>query len=537
MTVKTLYSIRNMYKIIVLIIVLSTSFSCNKTILEETPLSFLSPGALTNQGAFNAAIAGLHQWARQEDLYDPDHFEMWYGTDGGYPGEPNPLRHNDYSLITPTYGPVQQYWNYVYLRLIPNANMIINRAQLPEAVWSDTIAGKNAVIAEARFFRAYGYNILVNLFGGVPIDTSERTVPKVDYVRASKEDVLNLERSDLEFASRWLPATTKQDGRIVKAAADHLLAEVYLSLGRNDDAIKSASDVINSGLYHLMDQRFGVAKDLPGDVFSDLFKTGNYNRSSSGNMEGIWVTQIERLTPGGGNNDDQFAWNPRWWAITDPEGKQGMMLVTGDTLNRSAAWIRPTNHVFYGIWNTGANDIRNSKYNIKRELYYNYPPSRYYGQLVTYRSGLDTNYFFYPVLEKTVGVPIGLADRSTYKDHYKIRLAETYLLRAEAYMKKGDLVNAAADINVLHSRVNANPVSPGAVNLDYILDERLRELVTEEPRRRTLIRTGTLVRRVQLYDNNPRQTPNIQPFNALWPIPQSAIDANTGAELKQNPGY
>lgn len=65
-------------------------------------------------------------------------------------------------------------------------------------------------------------------------------------------------KNDLEFASQWLPATVSKnnEGRIVKAAADHLLTEVYLGLGQYQDAIDSASDVIDSGLYQLMTERF-----------------------------------------------------------------------------------------------------------------------------------------------------------------------------------------------------------------------------------------------------------------------------------------
>ncbi|WP_262714405.1 RagB/SusD family nutrient uptake outer membrane protein [Ginsengibacter hankyongi] len=77
-----------------------------------------------------------------------------------------------------------------------------------------------------------------------------------------------------------------------------------------------------------------------------------------------------------------------------------------------------------------------------------------------------------------------------YTDIYAIRLAETYLLRAEAYLDKGDIVNAAADVNVVRARANADPVAPGNVNIAYILDERARELMVEEPRWLTLARLG-----------------------------------------------
>ncbi|NJM94316.1 MAG: RagB/SusD family nutrient uptake outer membrane protein [Cytophagales bacterium] len=109
------------------------------------------------------------------------------------------------------------------------------------------------------------------------------------------------------------------------------------------------------------------------------------------------------------------------------------------------------------------------------------------------------------------------------------------MLRAEAYLGKGDPSNAAADINVVRTRANATPVAAGDVDIDFILDERARELSLEETRRITLHRTGKLVERVRLY--NDHNADEIQDFHALWPIPNAEIIANIDGNLTQNPGY
>jgi hypothetical protein len=96
-------------------------------------------------------------------------------------------------------------------------------------------------------------------------------------------------------------------------------------------------------------------------------------------------------------------------------------------------------------------------------------------------------------------------------------------------------VKAAADINLVRARANARPVDAASVNIDYLLDERARELVGEEPRRLTLARLGKLYERVVKY--NAVSKNSIKPFHNLLPIPQTAIDANAGAVLKQNEGY
>ena len=97
------------------------------------------------------------------------------------------------------------------------------------------------------------------------------------------------------------------------------------------------------------------------------------------------------------------------------------------------------------------------------------------------------------------------------------------------------MANAANDINVVRGRAQAKPVQPDQISLDYILDERMRELVVEEPRRKTLVRLNKLYERTMKY--NFRVKDNMEPYHELWPIPQTAIDANTGAKLLQNPGY
>jgi len=116
-----------------------------------------------------------------------------------------------------------------------------------------------------------------------------------------------------------------------------------------------------------------------------------------------------------------------------------------------------------------------------------------------------------------------------------MRLSETYLLRAEAYMNKGDLQKAADDINVVRNRAHATPVAPAQVTMDYILDERARELFLEEERRITLNRVGKLYERTVKY--NPQIGPTMKRENVLFPIPLDAIQLNTGAVLQQNPGY
>jgi hypothetical protein len=177
---------------------------------------------------------------------------------------------------------------------------------------------------------------------------------------------------------------------------------------------------------------------------------------------------------------------------------------------------------------------------MQRKFYYNNPASKYYGQLIEKKTSQeDTLRNIFAYSRKVLGKPwmnINTNGR-TAKDVMVFRLAETYLLRAEAYFRKGMLNNAADDINVLRNRAGATPVLPADVTLDYILDERARELFTEEPRRRTLTRMGNLVERVRKYNLLEITRTTIQDKHEFYPIPQTAIDANFSAKLEQNPGY
>jgi len=518
-------------------------YCCSEDILTEIPKSSLNADiVLKSKQGFENYLVGLIYQTRLEVNGDFTwHAVNIVGTDlADDSGTEYSTYANWVSYLTPINSEVTFEWNWAYSNVLPQANTIIVYARKPESksIWP-TDAERNAVIAEARFIRGYTYNILANLYGGVPIVDTILAAPKFDYVRATRKEVLDFAKADLEFASKWLPGTVTKDkeGRIVKAAADHLLSEVYISLEQYDNAIEAASRVIDSGLYKLMTERFGSQKTKAGDVYSDLFRTGNYNRSS-GNLESIWAYQIEDYTTGGGNNQWIRNWAPFLVHVKTPDGKAQ---VVTDSMGRGTGRVRPSRYLYYTIWKDYWTDMRNSSFNWRRVFYYNNPAStEYFGKVIEPKTTYeDTCRSIYPYTRKVEGKPWGGSNTSgrTDNDLYVYRLSETYLLRAEAYLRKGDAVNAAQDINVVRARAKATNVDPANVTIDYILDERARELVAEEPRRRTLIRMGKLVERVRLYGFRPTGRTSIQDYHALWPIPQTAIDANFGAELTQNPGY
>jgi starch-binding outer membrane protein, SusD/RagB family len=245
------------------------------------------------------------------------------------------------------------------------------------------------------------------------------------------------------------------------------------------------------------------------------------------------------VVPGGITNAPQQRrnWGAAYYQINSPDGKP--MIICDSLGGRGIARMRLTDWVVYGLYD--ANDMRNSQYNLRRRYYYNNPASAYYGQQVPY-VGSDTIFKIAPNTTKWYDFIANNSDGTfgfaMVKDFILMRLGETYLLQAEAQFRQGKLQEAANSINALRTRANAPQVTASQINLDFILDERVRELLAEENRRMTLMRTGTLVGRTQAHNiQTINPVVGLTNKNLLMPIPQSEIDLNKDAGLQQNPGY
>jgi len=570
---KYLYLIRSKFTILTAIMLLMFS-SCSEDVLKEVPLDFLAPeNAYTSLAGIQQGMTGLHWWLR-ENFWDEqtrqDCFAIMnggVGTDVAYHGE-NPGGNrklvNYESEMTPSFTEfVPFFWDRPY-GMIQKANVLIEAINNAEEGTFSSEEQKKAYLAESMFFRAWNYRVLVMLYGDVPLVDYVIKEPKTDFTRDPKSEAFKLMEDDLIYAVANLPdpGTEEAPGRITQGAAGTLLAEVYLSQGKYQAAVDAASAVIGNGYYHLMTSRFGSTVDVwgSGDVYLDLFAFGNQNLPE--NREALWVIQFEPLINGGIKFAGERGFGCAYFRMGNtPDGVpafQGEFFngnYTGysDSLGRPVAYMRPSNYMAYDIWlSDWDNDIRNAKHNIKRKFYYDAPGSAYDKQLVdfslyppgTRNSLLDTTQYIFPYILKFAD-PLHHFDdpgRSgggyVHKDIYAMRLAETYLLRAEAYLGLGNQTLAAADINALRTRANATPVAPAAVDIDYILDERAREVYGEEWRHITLRRVGKLLERVRAYCNNPVYPAcNIQDHNVLFPIPQSVINLNIDAEFPQNPGY
>ncbi|MDB5143123.1 MAG: RagB/SusD family nutrient uptake outer membrane protein [Mucilaginibacter sp.] len=547
---------------ITLLFTLTFIFSCKKAFLDEKPLDFLSgSNAYVTYADFNIAATDLYRVTRVE-FYTRDEsapFDYMFGCDIVYDGQPAVVRHTPMiSAYAPTGGIPLNHWSAFY-KIISEANAIISRA--PGSTMTDD--QKKLVTAKARFFRGFAYRSLAYLYGGVPLITEEVTSAKTDFTRATKEAVYAQCIDDLTFAVANLPSINNVlDGEVNSQAAGHLLAEVYLAAGQYQNAVDAATKVITDPNVHLMTSRFGSKANVTtGNVYWDLFQPGNQNRTKGGNQEGLWVIQLETDVPGGSAVSTGMAGNyllerncaPDLTLITSPNPNPFLWPVDDLTGGRGIGWAISTKHFSDEIWASDFNnDIRNANINFVRDFTATNPASPYYGKVISTQAPIpgltvpSRQFYAYEAKCTTPGghpanlimdPASGLLKATaggTYLDQYMFRLAETYFIRAEANMNLNNLMAAAADINAVRARSNAKPVDPADVNIDYILDERLRELGYEEKRRLTLMRLGLWYDRVKRF--NPYYSDALSTYN-LWPIPQSEIERNNTGKLTQNPGY
>jgi len=444
-------------------------------------------------------------------------------------------------------------------------------AELPQIAWSSA-AEKSYAVAQARFFRAFAYRNLAELFGGVSIVTDISTTPKFDFKRETRIATYQFAITEMEAIEGDLPETTAIGGRLVKGACQHNLAELYLAMGTQlvadakaseataafTKSITFANKVIDGGTYSLMQTRFGSRKtEAQGNVYWDLFQENNVNYQD-GNKECIWAMQIDYAAYKAEDKLSKLPYTRMYGATFRDAVPSHLTGMLEDLGGRGIAQVTPTMYTRDGIyedkWNS---DIRNSEIVMRRTFIGNVKTSPYYGKPVPwevmYNGSSDpvinnsTKSQCFPMsckisTDKFTGLADGENRSNLFRDDYFIRLSETILLRAEAKQRSGDKAGAAADINLLRDRANCT-YKVTAADMDdgfsIILDERARELVYEECRWNTLLRMGgtIAVDRIKKYAFWPEAAATLTFNYNLWPIPQTVIDTNKDQKLDQNPGW
>lgn len=545
-----------------------------------------------------------------------------YGDEGGIHGLMNPgtdefkpgtisnraqaLSRYDATGFTANNEYMSNLWEYAY----PNINtlnyMIEHVEEIPVGV-NITLAERTQYLGEAKFMRAFYYFNLVQQFGDVTVSDKFNDSPSRAAERNDMLEAYDLIIKDLEDAVKECspsPQLNKlESGRTSGAAARHLLARVYLTLGwvYDKDAAKYPNNSQNkyynpAKAKEYYQKAYDTASSLITDApslglslmpkFADVFDENNdapsgrnkeelfvarqdwdldniYGRRSTLNhyfVNGYEAYMGERNINDGRcyswfnpNNYTYNAFNNRekdtrysatfqtvWYATKKMQGGSDngfyKLSYTVNGQKEEFKWKLTTpgdTAIYYPGYNMSADKIRKMTENRAGNTYVLFTPEAYDGNKI------------FPTMMKFLDKTRPQYNEGSDRSYIIFRLGETYLLAAEAAFKLGDNVNAAKYINVIRERArDKNTSVAGAldiktddVTLDYILEERTRELLGEHCRWADLARTGTLLSRVRLYDDAQAKT-NIAEKHMLRPIPQSQINRVTqGTPYPQNQGW
>ncbi|MEX2639244.1 MAG: RagB/SusD family nutrient uptake outer membrane protein, partial [Balneolales bacterium] len=497
------------YPIFLVILFLSLT-SCSENFLQPEPLSFFAPeNVYTDKAGFQSQLVTMRKNLTREHsggrgtaripaqwIFGETHLASAF---------------SNWNFLTPN--PSSDHYDVVKgiedkYRFIKDANVVISRIDNIE--WENPM-DRAEILAEALWHRAYWYNRMVNSYGDVPWIGEEVTSARVDFNTHTRKAILDKIQSDMEdYVIGVLPEDVVP-GAISNGAADHLLARIAMSNYDWDTAIAAASRVIDGGNYALITERFGVDLDnTTKNHIWDLHRPGNVNAGT--NTETILATVDRYTDPDGAKTSGSWAayfYSPSWHhsRVRDSDGnpcttrEPSEYSAQWDTLGQGGGSNLPNDFFQYHIWEQDGYTYQDTPDQRRREgngnwwevekIVCNDDSSNDYLEPAVNGSwvdGLIHNSLSSPPIYKTYHPETDGTPQGGNADMYIFRLAETYLLRAEAYFWNNEPGLAADDINEVRERAGAEPVDPGDVNIDYIFDETIRELFFETPRQNNLAR-------------------------------------------------
>lgn len=500
--------------LLLLLPVLAVSQGCS---LDEDPTSVITPDNFYQNeqevlGGVAAVYAGLRStlwdYYHLSELTTDEELVPTRGQDWFDNGRWLELHQQSWSANSPAAADIGAAWNN-FFGGVANANVVL------DALQNVTVADQAIFEAELRTLRAFFYYVLMDLFGGVPIATDPEVLARP---RSTRAELFNFIEQELTEARNSLPTSwpANMNGRLTQGAVDAILASMYLNAevftgtvttsglqrgpARWQDAITAADRVINSGVYSLAaDWKSNFAPD--NQLSPELILVLKFlNQAGLGNNSVMRRLHYNQLNPTPWNGFATLA--ETFFKFDQDDMRTDIFLVgpqvnldTGDPVTDrqgNPLNFTPTiGDIFQAAENEGVRILK-------------WPPDP---NRVGPDNGNDVAYF---------------------------RLAEMYLIKAEALNELGNTAAAVDLVNLVRERVfdPDKPIAAGAFTQatfrDRILLERLFELTAETKRRQDLVRHEkfTLPWAFKL------QT---EPYRILFPIPQRQLDTNP--ELQQNPGY
>jgi len=548
-----------MKKSIFILGIIAALFSSCSDFIEEESLSFVEADeTYKTASGFQLLVNSNYAWLK--GIYGGDPWLFVAGTDMYAEGRtPEPAGLSQYTQLIASAEGVDQLYTSCY-QLIQSVN---------KTVYYSTLTEQNSnvpvLVGEAKYLRANAYFLLVQTYGGVPIVTENFTAVQLQFDRNTAEEVYNFIIQDLEASLASVGTSSySANGKVNKRAVNDLLAKVYLTrgyetFGKPTDFATAATyadaAIAGQGLTIPYEQLFTPTTDLNAEtIFSvqyDLSSTstspttlGNkqfyYFSSYLGGQETLGSAPLRsyNLCPTA-YALGLFTQNDSRWAAT-------FMNIVYEKYYDFYRVPDKTNlkikHFYSPKWFTAADKTAWLATNApKLATGFTYHDWGTYDAAYTLIKNLD--YQTIPVKkfdDPALTTPSSTGPVST-RDIITARLGETYLVAAEAYLKAGNPATGLQRLNAVRTRAGVTPATAGEFNIDYILDERGREMLGEYTRWFDLKRTGKLVERAVLHNYRITSAANFNGNNGqlkiLRPIPQIAIDLNQNKNFPQNPAY
>jgi len=470
--------------------------ACGDDFVEVEPINENSEDFFNSEEDYQDALVGAY------DLLQATYLNVMVGEiasdntlAGGESATDTPgIQEIDNMTHTPVNQQLRDIWGWMFAG-VNRANYILE--------FQDKIdfSGKDQIIAQARFLRAYYYFELVKWFGDVPLAVDQRLLfgDQFNVDRTPRAEVYAQIEQDLIFAAETLPATQAEEGSITSGAARALLGKAYLYQDKFTEAANALDQVI-AGPYDLVDD------------YSTIFELEGEN-----NIESVFEVQYTDKEGAG------------FGCLQCSEGNvavgfNGIRNYSGPLFDSGFSFNVPVQEA-YDAFEPGDSRRDIAILNIEEFAAANG---------ATYNEGHEhTGFYNRKYIARKGDANLGDANLTNPNNYRSIRFADVLLMAAEAHNRKANPNDALARqyLNRVRRRAFGDTdhdiAASGATLTDFIYDERRLELVGEGHRFFDLVRTGRAAQ------NIPGFTPN---KNELFPIPTIEIQL-AGNRWEQNQGY
>ena len=554
-----------------LLLLTITITACKKHLQEYNPGGVTAESVFTTPAGFESGVSAAYSYNRWIWGKEAGYHLFEAGSDLWMSGvdDPNAELTQYTSGLNPANPVISAIWSRLY-SAVNLCNALINR------VGGSGLPANTQRIREGelRMLRAWYYHTIVETWGNVHFTLNETqgliTTANKTPVDTFYKHIIN----DLRIAVANLPNTTPDNGRATKPAAEAFLSKVFLARNQFDSAFFYANRVITQYNFQLQSKYEDLwsmsnqmnreviwavnyssnltLNDFSGPANAIVYPGGHPRGANNGHLMFLQKYDVRpgmersiaygrpfsRYMPSRSlldlfdeTKDSRYfgSFQEVWFSNKATPTTYNRVLTNGTTVSFT---INPGDTAHWVTKQAVSNTFRDSrKYEIfdRNNVYNANGTSRNTSNFVSLKKFLDPT-------------RPSVAEQQSGRDAFIFRLADIILVAAEAKHRLNDNVAAAGLINVVRTRAAlpgqaaAMQITAADITLDFILDERARELAGEQWRWYDLKRTGKLLSRITAL--NPQAAPNIKSHHVVRPIPQTQIDAVTNKnEFTQNPGY